>query len=864
MKQLSYSLHTKKPEKPSIYRPEELAGMTLLQLRDICEREKIIHAAINRMDREELCHLILRFRGGRTARLIRELREEGLSRLEEALKKAQKTCRERTLSVPAKLTVYEELDTNRFDGYRIPYDRELDGVNALIVDKEGSVCALMAIEACAGEDGLYLTRSGRIPCRETPSRGYRLLVFPPELSDTVYDLYMGETASLPNPVSLYSIPLIGFFVRKPEAVSMPLSIDFGTSNTVAGMYIESVFYHRIADGIREGQLTPGAVNYVTFTDEEGKPTPVLPSVAGIRKIEKGEASYCFGAEAERLLQRGYLEDGVCVFYDMKRWVGDYEAEEEITDPWGASLMVPRREILRSYLLHVIASAEQRFKCRVKSVNLPFPVKQKERFLALYQELLPEYAISEKELMDEGVSVIYSTIAHLVDEKQFESGAMYRALIIDCGGGTTDLSSCSFTITDDPVAYRIEIETSYENGDTDFGGNNLTYRLLQYLKILLADAITGQGETMSAIAAEMGNDLFRRVDREGKNALYSRLEEEYAAAERLIPTRFRDYEYRSREEYYIVKNNYYLLFTLAERVKKAFFGNPQLMRIVLGSITEAVYDPYLLSLPASRWKLAVRQEGRLSVQKEFPAVVLNRAVVNAVLEPDIYDIIRRFLGPLYQEGRLEEYDIIKLTGQSCRIELFRDCLKEFVPGRLIRQGARQGDYRLKLSCLDGAIRCISDKRLGFAKVSIRSGAPALPYLLSARTHTGEKAVLIHSLDHDRLSGSVSRYLESVELRLTLEDAQGGERYVYSIFCDPGQFRDVTYEELSQAYGEHIPQKRTDDIVNDEIRYFVWMDEKLWGFRVLPVMRQEEQLRTGEPQAFPFESGDWIVNYFDGTR
>ena len=56
------------------------------------------------------------------------------------------------------------------------------------------------------------------------------------------------------------------------------------------------------------------------------------------------------------------------------------------------------------------------------------------------------------------------------------------MIIDCGGGTTDLTSGLFRINNNRVSYIVDLETKYENGDTNFGGNNLTYRIMQMLKI----------------------------------------------------------------------------------------------------------------------------------------------------------------------------------------------------------------------------------------------------------------------------------------------------------------------------------------------------------------------------------------------
>ena len=54
------------------------------------------------------------------------------------------------------------------------------------------------------------------------------------------------------------------------------------------------------------------------------------------------------------------------------------------------------------------------------------------------------------------------------------------------------------------------------------------------------------------------------------ASLEQLNEEYERAEAILPTRFREYEERSREEYFLVKNNYYYLFELAEQIKKIFF------------------------------------------------------------------------------------------------------------------------------------------------------------------------------------------------------------------------------------------------------------------------------------------------------
>lgn len=867
MNQLPYTFHgNAKPLRYAVYRKEDLERMTLLQLRDICERERIIHAAMDKMDREELIHLVLCFRGSRTPKLIREEKEEGCKRLENALSKSEIGFLQHKISMPAKISVYQGLETNWADGYSLPYDPDLDGVNALIIDNQGGICCVMNIESYENVEKLYLTRQAELSCREAPVHDYKMYLFPQKLSDVVWSVYMGKSDSLPPQIRLYCVPLRGFFVRSPVEITMPLAIDFGTSNTVAGIYIDNVFYSKISDGVQTGQLKPNAVNYVEYLSSSGDRIPILPSAISVEQISGEQVAYSIGFEAEKMVESGYLGEGLGVFYDIKRWVSSYNDQEELVDYQGNSAVVQRKDIVKAYLQYIISCAEQRFKCKIINVYLPYPVKQKERFMALYREILPDYHISSNQTLDEGVSVIYNTIAGMIDERKYEEGAWYKALIIDCGGGTTDLSSCDFSIKDERVSYNITIETAYENGDTDFGGNNLTYRILQMIKIAAAYALRGSGESVESVTANMDVDLYRLIDQKGKEGIYEKLEKAYAEAENIIPTRFKDYEYRSKDEYFMVKNNYYVLFSLAEKAKMLFFSYYQLLRVIVGSAPVQLGDPYMMHLAAPRWKLATIQKGKLTIQKNFPTVVLNTAIVKMVLKADIYDIIHRFLAPLYDGGELSEYNIIKLTGQSCRINMFRDCIKEYIPGCLLqeRPGYAPENFELKLCCLNGAIRYISDKRLGYARVNISSKTPALPYVLSAYTHNGEKVILVHSLDRNRIYGSISRNLESVELRLYLANTQGEEKYVYSIYCNPSTFKDVTYEEIEALYKEQIPQDAVDIIENGEVRYFIWAENWQWGFSVVPVLRDNEQLRIGAQQIFQFENDQWIVNYFDGTR
>jgi hypothetical protein len=842
--------------------------MTLFQLRDVCESENIIDAALDSLDREALIDVIMRFRGSRERLLLNGYEPERMERLRDALRRVNLTeLPLGALRPPTKLSLFDGLDTDFFDGYRVTYLPELEGVNALVVNRDGDICAVLRVMSFTGHDDLYITRNAEFPCGESSVHDYRLLMFPQKTSDELTRLYDGALSGLPGEVQAYVVPLLAFEVCVPEESDMPLAIDFGTSNTSAGVFLSDADHGRIERHIQHGILRPNSVNYLRFLTPEGGIVPVLPTVIGVRRIDGGSVEYSCGFEAGAMTDSGYLGQNICVFYDIKRWAADFDEIEALSDGEGHQKAVQRKHIIRAYLEYIIRSAEQRFKRIFKKLFLSYPVKQRERFVSLYREIFADYDILENEMFDEGIAVLYSVMGTLIDKKEYVDAESYHALILDCGGGTTDQSSASFSIRSGSVAYEIDIETSYENGDTDFGGNNLTFRIMQLLKIEAARQIAGGGESLAKLTAGFSYDQYRDAGAHGGEDTYMELERLYADAESVIPTRYREYEFGGggRDEYYKVRDNFHYLFALAEKVKKSFFENDQILRIDISSEAGTPL-PDTIHIQARRWTLAARIRGELAVIKRFPAMSLNTHQVRAVFQADIYDIIHRFVGRLYGDGQLEKYNIVKLTGQSCKIGLFREALKEYVPGVKIqqRQDTRPDSYSLKLSCLDGAIRYLRDNRRGLARVSIRYGSPALPYVLSAYTHDGERITLIESLERSRVHGTVSRNMAAAEVELTLSDARGTEKYTYSVTCDPDSFREVTYEQIETEYGEHIPQSDVDTIESGEVRYFVRADAGQWGFAIVPISRRGEELYMGPQQLFSFENDSWMVNYFDGTH
>lgn len=873
----------KKEEKR--YHKADLELMTAFQLREICRKEKIIQGVLNPMDQEELIRVIMRFRGADEHFLIDRADERGRQALQRVMEETRFQERsDLNLQCSSKIVVYEGLAVGFYDGLKLPFVKELIGTNALAAGGDRTVCAVFNIVSKgSSQECLYLTKAAEIPCEESGIKSYSLYCMGKRESEMLYRIYNGNYEYVPEYMEVYRIPILDFEVRKPIPLSMPMAIDFGSSNTAAGVYLDNLYFEKA--GLHDGErgLKANAANYALFydTDSDWQETTLLPSVVGIHSVEPGETRYVFGYDAERLARSSYIDEGFCVFYDIKRWVGDYEKPEEITDRQGRRKFVSRKEILKAFFDYVIKEVRDRFKCSIKEVHISCPVKLKTQFQKMFGEILPDYTLEKSHMLDEGVSVLYNTISGLIQKGSAQEGKEYRALVIDCGGGTTDLCSLSFRIWDRRVSYEVDIHTSYENGYTDFGGNNLTYRIMQLIKISIVNQLSEEA-TSPFYKEDYGNekklpsawdildgfdlDVFRYVDAHGTKALYQELEEAYEKAEKYVPTRFQEFENRSRADYYKVKNNFYFLFALAEAVKKEFYNHVGALRVILSSNPADAKDGAWVL--ADKWKLSVYSKGELETMKEFPRISYSICDMERLLSGDIYGLIRRFVETMYEEDVLEDYSIIKLTGQSCKIDLFRDALKEFVPGKIIQFQRRRGDlskdFELKMVCVAGALSYLKDRKYGFANVAIHTEEPALPYRITAFTHSGDEVVLIHQLKRSRQSGMISRNMEDLTLKLYLKDMEGNERYQYTCYSSLADFEEVEYEAVGQKYGEHIRQADTDDIVENEVKFFVWARPEDWAFSVAPVYRRGKSLFLGLEKEFYFENDGWVHSFFDGTR
>ena len=704
------------------------------------------------------------------------------------------------------------------------------------------------------------------------------LLFPQEAAAV-----LKQKPLVPEKVAAAYLVTCYVYFQELEETERTLCIDFGTSNTTVGSY-----------GVNTAD---DSIEIVRFVDQSsGHPVErrMVPTMVYVQKIEENKVNYLFGYEALQAVKAKDYCTTATVFYEIKRWINDLDSVEEIYDEEGRRGKVRHKDIIKAYLDFVIHTAEEKFfKKRFKRIHFTAPVKLKDSFINAMKDLFKEKTVlRSSSSLDEGIAIVYQFIANKLNNR--ESGQGLPIMISDCGGGTTDLARCDYTIIQDTgTCPRLEITTSFENGDSNFGGNNLTFRILQMLKIKMASYHYTQKDISMKELVMDENSILNLIDEERKKGwekIYEKVEDSYKKSEALIPTLFAKEKMRTDKLY--VKRNFYYLWQMAEAYKKSFYQTQKdrvslnfddEKDLELGIGTQEMYYLYFRNT-----------EGKLE-KKERPLEGLRITItdIERLLYADIYYLWTRVL-PI-DEMEKETYNFnYRLSGQSCKIDLFAQLLKEFIPGRCLRGKGdkRNDDEQLKLDCLEGSIRYNMDKDEGRFEPVIHSLTPKLLYdLLLVRKDAAhpqaEDVSLLHREDNGRIQLKVasfpttaSRSLFQVRKREEPDEIVNTFDFEFNREKTP----QITYDNLfslirddvSEDYYEEIVKAlrsqlgcSRQDLERHEAYYVFAVPSKegygvyLFQVKCINEPNSQELYLQKDPCYYSFES-DSLMTFFDGKR
>lgn len=866
----TYKLNRKDKKKTTNYMQDELESLTTLQLREICFVENIVIGKAYLLNREFLIETILKYRGYFKHTFIESFNAEKYNEFKKIiLDKVSIKENVKNYSIPVKINLFLGTDVTKDDNIEVKHNDKEHEANVLLFDGERNVRGILNLKKYV--DKYYLTyKKGFIDnnIENGLYKNFSLGIFTEESSKYAFEYYDKTTEELrqvesgdaiyyeiPSKLNMTIVSISELFVRKVEKSDNVLVIDFGTSNTSVGVYDKGE--------IKEVKFNKREKDLINFTE-------VLPTVIGVKSCNKNNIEFEYGYEALEGTSRNSYNTLHSVFYGIKKWVNSFEKVEEITDKEGNHSSIERKKILRAYLLYIIEKAEISHKCKYKKIHITSPIKQKGQFLRMYEEVLKDcdYEIEINNALDEGIAVLYNSISNQILNGNFDDNILYKALVIDCGGGTTDLTSCNYLIEDRKITYLLDIVTTYSNGETNFGGNSLTFRIFQYLKILFTNYYIGEKYTTAESLFETDTQgVYRFIDEFGVNKIYENLQSEYEKAEENIPTKYNKYKYLDQDEFMKIRSNFYFLWNLAERIKLQFYQT-------LGrSITD--FHEKGLKLDATKnkivseesWRINILQDGIFKLQTKTPQIAISKEEVDLLIKGDIYYVIKKFIEPLFNNGELDNFDMIKLTGQTCKIDIFRDALKEFIAGKFIQANSNDKQLKnFKLGCLEGAIKYQNAHKIGKIAPTLKNESPITPYELIGYSHDEEEVVLMSNLSSLMTTyGYISKNIQTKLIELCLKNSDGNIVHRYEFLTNFEDYRVTNYEEIKKEYGDKIVQTEVDQIQEREIKIFTLSYEDNWGFYVVPIARNEnDTIYIGDRIYYPFENDEWEVNYFDGEK
>ena len=689
-------------------------------------------------------------------------------------------------------------------------------------------------------------------------------------------------------LKFYLLKGYSFQYGELETTNRTLCIDFGTSNTTVGTY-----------GLdpKKGDKDINLVTFLDVTAENPINREMLPTMMYVQSCNQNEEPvYKFGYEAKKKLIDAHYDTKASVFFELKRWINSMDAPEQINDEDGNKSHVTRKSIIQKYLRHVVKLAEQQFKVHFKRLHFTAPVKLKENFLFRVREMFPEpeyHVMDSSESIDEGMAVVYNHISNQMKTRAEHSG---KIMIFDCGGGTTDLADCLYSYRDSPIGKLLSIETQFKNGDSNYGGNNITYRILQMIKIKLAHRfMNGSNLRMTELITSDEDSVLKMIDDDyySKEKIYAAFEQKYAEAEKYIPTQFE--RATMKEEKRRVRRNFYYLWQMAEAIKIEFYKSN-----IVNVDFNKNEDRRICIVSDAQYYLSVRPGGSGALERRdhpLDEIEITYKEIDLLIEPDIYALLNSMLR-LYETNsnsaeikkrlnELQEY-VYRLSGQSCKVALFPELLKEFIPGKILRRGkGKKMDQRasdeLKKYCIEGSIEYIRDRETGNIQPQINLTVPSLIY--TVRSEERNKVLLKPaSSDEEEVIDLLALPNTASEHTFVISDEKGAEknRITYkfkpTVQLTPEQL--VEYIESKTYYSEEQTDKIADKLSKVDPRQpeygeresvnclFVLPSREGYGMRIyqICIVKKNDAKQYFAPRDAEFVDyeNEQLQTFFDGKK
>ena len=164
------------------------------------------------------------------------------------------------------------------------------------------------------------------------------------------------------------------------------------------------------------------------------------------------------------------------FHNLKLFLYE-ERILDVCDLEGNAACISSDTLLSQFFQYIIGAAKGEHGRNYTRLSFLMPDKRGGLALKRLQDLLPDYQVAN--VCSEAINCVYGEIIRRGD---YEGEDLVRELAFHCGAGSSSLVCCDHEAENTRVAYKVQMKARYLNGASGFGGNRLTWRVMQYLKM----------------------------------------------------------------------------------------------------------------------------------------------------------------------------------------------------------------------------------------------------------------------------------------------------------------------------------------------------------------------------------------------
>jgi hypothetical protein len=306
------------------------------------------------------------------------------------------------------------------------------------------------------------------------------------------------------------------------------------------------------------------------------------------------------------------------------------------------------------------------------------------------------------------------------------------------------------------------------------------------------------------------------------------------------------------------------------MKKEFYRSTSISRYKFDKEIDSKIDIDLHINKIENWRLSIVDKDGALCEQKYPDITFTAKEIDKLLRADIYYLVRKFLNGLYMDNSLNSYSQIKLSGQSSKINIFMESLKEFLPGKKIKSGrihSQKNDAEeLKLICLKGSIMYLHAVEKSNIEVQIKNETKNIPISVYIKNENNEdKQMFKQGMDWNQLASRRRITSTGKEVYLYMKNSDKEMGIPYKYVYDGVKYHETDLKELLKISENRITQEETDTLTANKKYIYVFLDKEEWGFDIMPVYRDEKgKMYRGDKEFCSFEMDILQETFFDGRR